>query len=209
MDQVLLKLGTLAGDDLPVRQLHLRGIIDMLAAFLGEEKLCMAVYDYPKRLAQLADTYADLYVAVAKKGLSLRSRWRGGYVSSWKLYAPGLLVDYQIDTSCLFSAEVYKQHFLQHDRKVIKEFPYSVVHTHACGLHILDALLEIEELKAVQISSDSEAGAWDRDRVLRYCKTVQEHSKSVILYGQLTEHELLRFQTGLHPNGFAICYSNP
>jgi len=59
MNNVMKKLIDKAGDDLPVRQLHFRGVIDMLAAFMGEEKLCFSIYDYPEKVAELGDKFAD------------------------------------------------------------------------------------------------------------------------------------------------------
>lgn len=208
MDQVLLELEGLADGRAPVTQLHLRGIIDMLAACLGEAQLCTAVYDCPQALADLARAFADLHAAVARRGLELRSEWRGGYVSVWNVYAPGPLLDYQIDASSLFSPAVYEERFLEHDRRVLGAFPYNVTHLHACGLHVLPALLRLEEVRAVEISLDRETGVWEKARVLDCCAHVQEAGKCLILDGELSGAEFDEFVAALRPGGLAIhCWS--
>jgi hypothetical protein len=209
MDRMLERAVDLAQGRLPVRQLHLRGIIDMLAAYLGEETLCMAVYDAPVALARLRDKFAELYIAVARRGLDVRVPWKGGFVSSWSLYAPGPLLDYQIDASSLFSPRVYEEYFLDVDRKVLASFPYSIVHLHACGLYLLDVVLKIEELGAVEINLDRETGAWEAEQILAYCRKVQAHGKGLLINGELTEEEAHDLVSALSPRGLALYYWNP
>lgn len=209
MDQVLEAEVTAAGSACPAEQLHLRGVIDMLAAYLGEERLCISVYDAPKDLLQLADRFADLYIEIAMKGLQVRPPWRGGYVSSWGVYAPGPLLDYQIDASSLFSLETYEKHFASFDEKVLSEFEYTVIHLHSCGLHIVPAVVEMRGVHAVQISLDKESSAWEKERVLEACHRIQSREKSLIICGEVDEHELDELLCGLKPGGLAIFYWKP
>ena len=209
MDSVLLRQREVFGQSLPVRQLHQRGIIDMLAACLGEVQLCTCALDQPRLLEELADRFAELYFLVANRGLTMRAPWHGGYVSVWNVYAPRPVLDYQVDASSLFSSALYEKCFLKCDRRVLSQFPYCVIHVHACGLHILDALLKLDELSAVQIRLDRETGIWEKERVLACCKNVQKCSKSLIVTGELTEDELAEFLSALRPEGLAIYYWNP
>jgi hypothetical protein len=210
MDQVLDRAVTEAGEARPVTQLHLRGVIDMLAAYLGEEGLCLAVHDCPDALAVLADKFTELYIRVAKHDLARRRMWHGGYVSVWRLFAPGLLLDYQIDASNLFSPRMYAEHFLAFDRRVLAEFPYTLTHLHATGLHQLDALLTLPEVtlhgrRAIQINLDRETGVWDKAHILACCHRIQASGKSLLLSGELDGADLEEFLASLDPRGLAIC----
>lgn len=205
MDTVLDRAVAAAGGARSVQQLHLRGIIDMLAAYLGEERLCLAAHDCPDELALLADRLTELYIAVARRCLSSRPTWCDGYVSVWRVYAPGPLLDYQIDASNLFSPKMYQQHFLTYDRRVLREFPYSVTHLHATGLHQLDNLLALPEARAIQINLDRETGVWDKTGVLACCRRVQAQEKSLIITGELDDDELAEFIAALDPRGLALC----
>ena len=209
MDRVLLRAVGLAQGRQPVRHLHLRGIIDMLAAYMGEEALCLAVFDHPGAVAQLASRFAELHVAVARRELEMISPWQGGSVSSWNLYAPGPLLDYQIDASSLFSAQTYGEHFFDIDRRVLASFPYSLIHLHACGLHQLDVVLDIPELGAIEISLDRETAVWRQEHVLACCKRIQDRGKSLLLSGELTGDEFGAFTGALDPSGLACYYWSP
>lgn len=208
MERMLRRAREVAGD-LPVRPLHMRGVIDMMAAWLGEEQLCTAAMEEPDALRAFAARCADVRVAVARRDLELRPLWHGGRVGIYCVYAPGEMIDYQVDASSLFSAATYAERFLEHDRAVLGAFPHSVTHLHACGLHIIDALLKIEELRAVQINLDRETGVWDPERMLHYCRKLQAAGRGIILNGELSEAELDEFRAALKPEGLAFYYWNP
>jgi hypothetical protein len=209
MNRLIGRLVEKAGADVPVRLLHFRGVIDMLAAFLGEEKLCFSLYDHPEKVAELGDRFADLYIWAAQNNISRIQPWNGGYASAWGVFAPGPIVDYQIDASNLFPIDTYRKHFLEFDKKVIRNFEYNLMHMHACGLHILDAVLEINNLKAVEITIERETGVFKKELILDSCKKIQAASKCVIINGELNEQELVEFKDKLDPSGLAIFYWSP
>jgi hypothetical protein len=208
MERLLRRAGELAGER-PVRTLHLRGVIDMLAACLGEEALCTAALEEPGALRALGARCAEVRVAVARRDMALRPLWRGGRVGIYCIYSPGEQADYQIDASSLFSAATYGERFLEHDRAALDAFPYSVTHLHACGLHIIDAILKIDSLRAVQINLDRETGVWDKERMLHYCRKLQGAGRGIILNGELTEGEIEEFRRALRPERLAFYYWNP
>jgi hypothetical protein len=209
MDNVLTRAALAAGDRIGVRQLHLRGIIDMLAAYFGEDRLCLNIYDSSEALRQLAKKFTDLYIEIVWRGFELRKLWHGGFVSSWGLFAPGQLLDYQVDASNMLSAQMYEQHFLEFDRQIIENFEYSLVHVHACGLHIVGSLLKMDHLKAIEISLDRETDKTDISTIMGVAKCIQNSGKAVLIYGELSEIEIAMFTGHLSPNGLAIFYWHP
>ena len=209
MDRMLDRAAEVAAGERAVRQLHLRGIIDMFAAYFGEDRLCMAVYDAPDAIAALGDRFVEVHIATAARGRARRPLWHGGAVSLWFIHAPGPNLDYQVDASSLFSAEVYEKHFLQFDRKILATAPYNLTHLHSCGLHILDALLKLDEARAFEINLDRETGAWDKDRILYWCKRIQDAGKALLIWGELAEDEFAEFREALSPDGLAFTYWNP
>ncbi len=209
MNHVIERLNDKAGNALPVGLLHFRGVIDMLAAFLGEEELCFTLHDYPEKIAELGDKFTELYVLIVQNNISRIRPWRGGFESNWGVFAPGPIVDYQIDASNLFPIDTYRKHFLEFDKKVMRNFEYNLMHMHACGLHILDAVLEIDHLKAVEITIERETGVFKKELILDSCKKIQAASKGVIINGELNEEELAEFKDRLDPSGLAIFYWSP
>jgi hypothetical protein len=206
MTRVLTRAKEAARDQLAVRQWHMRGVVDMLAAYFGESQLCTAVYDSPKAVRSLAEKFADIWIAAAQRGFELRNRWQDGYVSAWRVYAPAPIIDYQVDASSLFSPQMYAKYFLEADRHILKTFPYSIVHTHATGLRHVASLVTIPELGGIEIHLDRETGVWNKEAILAACHTIQAHGKTIVLWGEFSVEELHEFQTALDPRGLAINY---
>jgi hypothetical protein len=206
LDKALEHSDAVASEKFSVRQPHLRGVVDMLAACLGETAYCMAPFDQPAELAKLADKYADFYISVAKRTLSKRREWHGGYTTRWGLYSPGPVIDYQVDASTIVSPDMYEEVFLEYDRRVISSFDYSIVHLHSVGLHIIDPLLKIDELDAIEVNLDREIGEFPKQEILQWCRKIQDASKSVLVIGELNDEELNEFLSELRPEGLAIWY---
>ena len=193
----------------PVGQMHMRGVIDMLAALWGEEDLCLALIDNPTDVREHVQKCSQLYLRIAGDQLKDRPSWCDGYVSAWGLFCPEPLVDYQIDASNLISGSLYRTHFLSHDAQILCSFPRSLMHIHAVGLHVLDAVLDIKALDVVQISLDRDAGWWDEEELIGAVRKTQSAGKSVLLCGELSEAEHRNLQGALDPIGLAIFYHHP
>ena len=200
----LLEYCTREFPGLPVRQIHMRGIIDMLAASLGEANLCMEMMDGAPELEQLGALYRDYFIRTANSLFAYRKEWMGGYVSTWKIYAPGRLLDYQIDASNLFSVEQYARNFLDYDRAILDSFPYTITHVHNCSIRHVDSLLKIDSLGAIEINLDRESGELDFDRLYWYTHRIQEHGKGVVLVGRLSEQEQEELLAKVPVKGLAI-----
>ena len=209
MDDVIRIGVDFSKDAIGVRQLHLRGIIDMLAAYLGEESLCIGMLDAKDEIGRLAQKFMQLYIKTALRGLSQRPLWKGGYVSSWGLFSPGTLLDYQVDASNMVSSGLYNEMLVKYDAEIVSNFDYSLIHVHSCGMHIIDSLLKIDQLDAIELSLDREAGVWEPERTVEYCKKIQKAKKSVLICGQLSQSELDYLLLSLSPASLAVFYWEP
>lgn len=193
-----------------ISQFHYRGVIDMLAAYLKEDNLCLALFDHKDELKVLCEKFTDLYIMVAKNDMQKRGFWNDGTVISWGIYAPGELLSYQVDASNLFSADMYERNFLEYDRKIIREFEYSLIHTHYSGLHIIDKLIKIKELDTIQISLDREAvQTWDINLIIKKCRLIQSIGKRILITGELSSDELKIIINSLNSEGLMIFYWLP
>ncbi|MFP4375176.1 MAG: hypothetical protein ACLFPO_12665 [Spirochaetaceae bacterium] len=204
MERMFERGTELARGRFAVEQLHMRGVVDMLAAIFGEAEFCVLLLDEPDRIRELADRFADLIVAVAKRGIDLRGPWRGGYLTRWSIHAPGPMHDYQADASTILSPELYATLLLEFDRKVLSAFDYSLTHIHAAGIHMVEPMLAIRELNAFEINLDRETGVWEKERMLETAKAIQAAGKGLLLWGEFTQDELDEFQTELDPAGLAF-----
>ena len=82
----------------------------------------------------------------------------GGYVSAYGIWAPGTVVRTQADNATMLSPETYRQQVLPHDRAVMRRFDYPLIHLHSGCLHVAEALLDVPELRAIQVSVDHPGG---------------------------------------------------
>lgn len=220
LDTLLQREVELAGERLPALQLHFRGIVDMVAAYWGEERMCLAMFDDPASLHALSAEFADTFLEMARNGIRMRPAWFGGYVSHWGVYAPGPLLDYQVDATSILSRTQYDEFFLDVDEKLVAFFPYSVIHLHACGLHIAPSIATIAPApdesgcrrddsslqggRAVEINLDRECGVLQIDEIIRATRALQEQNVRVILNGELLDAEIEVISESLDPGGLAI-----
>lgn len=204
MDRMLRRAVETAAGQYPVEQLHMRGVVDMLAALFGEAQFCVLLFDEPEGIRRLAGGFADLIVAASRRGMDLRGPWRGGYLHRWGILAPGSMHDYQADASTILSPEIYEEVLMEYDRRVLSAFDYSLIHLHAAGLHIVEPLLRIRELDAIQINLDRETGVFDKTRILEVSRSIQSAGKSLLLCGEVTRSELDEFLAILDPVGLAL-----
>lgn len=141
---------------------------------------------------------------MARRNLKRRPAWHGGYVSVWGVYAPGPLVDYQMDASGMISAALYREHLARFDELVLRAFPFSVLHLHASGLHLTDVVAGMEGVRCVEITLERETGKWDPRRVLEACLRLKAAGKPVLLSGELDEREISWFLRGIGEGGTAV-----
>lgn len=209
LDDVLTAESKLAGETYPALQLHLRGIADMLAAYLGESRFCISLYDDPGMIHELGSRFADVYISIARNGIENRPAWRRGAVSHWGVYAEAPILDYQIDASSILSPDIYRRHIVELDRRVLGEFPHSVTHLHACGLHMADLIVETDEFDALEVTLERETGTWEPDMILQRCRSFLDAGKGVIINGELTHKERDWLIDSLDPGRLAIFYWLP
>ena len=181
-------LAARAGGSYPIVQPLMRGPIDMMAAALGHERMCIALIEAPRQSDALLERAADFFVCTAARRLQHTPTFEGGYLSSYGIWAPGRVVRTQVDNATLLSPALYRERVLKHDLRVIEAFDYSLIHLHSGCLHIVDELLPLKALKVIQVSLDYPGGPLAAD-VLPILERILQQ-KSLIVTGPVTEAEL-------------------
>ncbi|MCX7704912.1 MAG: hypothetical protein N2115_01460 [bacterium] len=192
----------------PVQQPHLRGVVDIVAAFLGEQVLCESIYDSPDELKIFVHLIAELFLEISRYVHKKILPWYNHYVSCWKISAPRKILDYQIDASSLFNPQLYFEFFGEMDQTILKEFSYSIIHIHSIGTRQIQHFLTLGTKTCVEISLDREAVPWNQEQILSVCHAIQAEGKPVLLDGMLSDEELNGIIHLLDSNGLAINYWN-
>lgn len=125
--------------------------LDVLAAMKGTDKVLLDTVMQPEVVEEQLQFINDTYFKVFDE---LYDIIREGdemafcYFSSW---APGKMAKLQSDISTMISVDDYRRFVQPFIRQQCQKIPYTLYHLDGVGaLHHLPALLEIEELKAIQ-----------------------------------------------------------
>ena len=125
--------------------------LDVLAALKGTDKVLLDTVMQPEVLEQQVRTINDIYFRVFDE---LYDIIREGdemafcYFSAW---APGKMSKLQSDISTMISVEDYRRFVQPFIREQCQRIDYTLYHLDGVGaMHHLPALLEIEELNAIQ-----------------------------------------------------------
>ena len=125
--------------------------LDVLAAIKGTDKVLLDTVMQPEVLEHQMQQINDIYFRVFDE---LYDIIREGdemafcYFSSW---APGKMSKLQSDISTMISKDDYRRFVQPFIREQCQRIPYTLYHLDGVGaMHHLDALLEIEELNAIQ-----------------------------------------------------------
>jgi hypothetical protein len=186
----------------PIGHPLFRGPIDMMAAALGHEEICLAFIERPADAEAFLSICADIFIRAAETRLNLLPQFYGGYLSDFGLWAPGTVLRTQVDNGVLFSPKIYGRQILPQDRRVIERFEYPLIHLHSGCLHIIDHLLEVEALKAIQVSIDYPGGPLATEIMPILGKILQR--KSLIVTGPVTERELQELLSLSPPGGLCV-----
>lgn len=190
-------------DRCPVGQPILRGVSDMIAALRGASQMVFDLYDHQEQFRRLAGRCTDLLIALLAEQQGITGPFAGGYeVEQLALWAPGRIIRMQEDGSAFFSPSLYVQHLQREDERQASSFPYSVIHLHSSSLFLLDAILNVESLKCIQINKD--VGGMEVSGMLPFFKKVQQRGKRLLIRGKLDHGDLTLLRSELSPNGLYL-----
>lgn len=158
LEEFVQLLAAFADGRFPVTQPLMRGPADMMASAAGHESACLALVQEPAVAEAFLAWCAEMFLETARRRLAHTPPFAGGYLSAYGIWAPGTVVRTQIDNATMLSPAVYRDHVLPHDRRIIEAFDFSLIHLHSGCLHVVDPLLDVDALRAVQVSIDHPGG---------------------------------------------------
>lgn len=201
VDLTRLEVRTARGD-YPVCQPLMRGPVDMAAAALGDEALCLALLDQPEASRALLQSCTELFIGAVLRWREVAPLFDSG-TCLYGLWAPGTSVRTQCDNAALLSPDIYRRFLRPCDERICRHFDYPLMHTHS-GFIAMAApvLLEVRGLRAVQVSLDWPAGPTVAD-LLPTFQLLNDHLP-LIITGALTRAELELLLAGLRPAGLCL-----
>jgi len=134
---------------------------DVLSLMRGMDTLAMDLYAYPEQVKRGVDYISDIWVALMEQVYQMTTRINdGGDVLAWmNLWAPGRIDQIACDFSSLISPAMFREFFVPEIVKMGRWCEYGTYHLDgpACIKNMVDVLLEIDEIKAIQFTPGSGA----------------------------------------------------
>jgi hypothetical protein len=179
------------------------GPCDILGELRGHTQSILDIMEEPERAMQALWRATHTFDEVTAEIWKRLPTWHGGYFDGmYQLWAPGPIIRMQEDASGLYSPALYRQFLQPLDRYLAGRYAYGFIHLHSTSMFILDAFLEIEELKCFEINND--AIGPPLIEMLPYFRMVQEAGRSLLIRGSLTPDDARLLIDGLDPRGLYL-----
>jgi hypothetical protein len=187
----------------PVSHGALVGPCDILGELRGHTQSILDIMEEPEltmRALWKATRIFDEVTTAIWKRLPL---WHGGYFDGmYQLWAPGPIIRMQEDASGLYSPSLYRKFLQPLDRYLAGRYANSFIHLHSTSMFILDAFLEIEELRCFEINND--AIGPPLAEMVPYFRMVQEARRSLLIRGSLRPDDARLLMGSLDARGLYL-----
>ena len=188
--EFVTKLVKLSDGRFPVGQPIMRGISDVLGAIVGQTEMIYNMSDEPDLITKLASLITDVFLKVVKEQHKLTPAFYGGSAMGfYHIWAPGQVIWFQEDLTALLSPDLYRTFILEQNIRICNQYEYSAVHLHSSSFHMIDDILRIKNLKAVEINKDN--GGLSIKAMASVFEKVLKQDKRLIIWGNLNEDEIL------------------
>ncbi|MAG93413.1 MAG: hypothetical protein CMJ48_06655 [Planctomycetaceae bacterium] len=179
------------------------GPSDLHGLLRGHEGSLIDLIDEPEKSAQLLMHLGDVFVEFFHEAWQRLPLYHGGYFDAqYQLWAPEPIIRMQEDATASFSPKLYRELVQPVDRMVARQFECNFMHLHTTSMFILDAILEIEELRCIEINLES--FNIPVKEMLKYYRMVQDADRSLLLRGSFTPDEMRLVCDSLDPRGLYL-----
>jgi hypothetical protein len=177
------------------------GPTDLHAVLRSHTDAIMDLVDEPEKAAELLAKLGDIFREFTEALWSRVPRFHGGcFDAQYSLWSPGDIVRLQEDAIAAYSPDLYRKFVQPVDRKLAGHFASSFMHLHSTSLAFLDAVLEIDEIKCVEMNNDAIGGPTVAD-LAPHLRKIQDAGKPLLVRGSFTPEEMRLLMDTLEPRG--------
>ncbi len=179
------------------------GPTDLHALLRGYNESILDLVHYPVESSELLWKLGHIFTAFTEELWRQIPLFHGGYFDAqYQLWSPGTICRMQEDVTALYSPDLYRKLAQPVDRMIAGHFANSFMHLHSTSMFLLDAFLEIEEIRCFQINIEP-FNIPVRDMV-QYFQRVQEAERPLLIRGSFKEEELRILLGSLEPRGLYL-----
>lgn len=170
----------------------------------GGTQFMFDVMDRPAEIRALAEQVLQALLMLQAEVARLNPLPEGVTHRWLNYWHPGSGFWFSEDDAVMLSVEMYRDLFLDLDRRLCAGIETVVAHWHTVGLHLIPALLEIPNLRMIQISTDPNGP--DFETVLEACRRVVEAGRKVCFQIGYDENRVRQVFAALPPEACLLYF---
>jgi hypothetical protein len=175
----------------------------MHAVLRGHSQSILDCIDEPLRTAQLLESLGEIFCQVTEEVWERIPLFCGGYFDAqYSLWAPGPIIRMQEDATAVYSPELYRKVVQPVDRMLANRFECNFMHLHSTSMFLLDAFLEIEEIRCLEVNND--ASGPPIEAMIPHFQRIQEAGRPLLIRGAFEPDELRMLVEALDPRGLFL-----
>jgi hypothetical protein len=179
------------------------GPTDLHALLRGHNESLIDLMDEPGKSADLLMKLGHIFVEFTQEVWRRLPLFHGGYFDAqYQLWAPGPIVRLQEDATAMYSPDLYRKLVQPVDRMMAGNFSCNFIHLHSTSMYLLDAFLEIENLRCIQINIEK-FNIPVKD-MIPYFQRVQQADRPLLVRGSFTPDEMRLVAGSLAPRGLYL-----
>ena len=110
----------------------------------------------------------------------------------------------QEDASGLYSPALYRRYVQPLDRWLAGHYSCAFMHLHSTSMFLLDAFLEVDEIRCFEVNYEVNSGGPDIVGMLPYFQRIQAADRPLLVRGSFTPDEMRVLLDGLDPRGLYV-----
>lgn len=202
MDFATLLAETAAGR-FPVSHTPEAGPTDLHALLRGHTESLLDYSDAPEKSQELLFRMAEIFRDMTEQSWRRLPLFHGGYFDAqYSLWSPGPIIRMQEDATAVYSPRIYRRFVQPVDRWLACQFASAFIHLHSTSMFLLDAILEIGEIRCYEINND--ASGPPLRKLVPYLQRVQKAGKPLLVRGSFTPEEMRLMMDSLEPRGLFL-----
>jgi hypothetical protein len=189
----------------PVSHGTLIGPTDLFGAFRGHCRSLIDFLEEPEKSREVLWRFARIFQEITEEFWKRTPLFYGGYFDAqYQLWTQGPIIRMQEDAVAVYSPRLYRDFVQPIDRYLAQQFAGSFMHLHSTSMFLLDLILEIEELRCLQVNYEVISGGPDILGMIPFFKRIQAANRALIVRGSFTPEELRALVDGLDPRGLYL-----
>ncbi len=189
----------------PVSHGTLIGPSDMMAVLRGHGQSVLDLLAEPARSRALLARMAGIFREITEEAWKRIPLFHGGYYDAqYQLWAPGPIARLQEDASGLYSPRLYRELLQPVDRELAGHFACAFIHLHSTSMFLLDAFLEVEEIRCFQVNYEVRSGGPAIAGMVPYFRRIQEAGRPLLIRGSFEPDEMRLLVDALDPRGLYL-----